>query len=121
MLAWQGLGIFSFGSVPYRNLAVLGGNSIMRGYYAGRYRDKKFLGTQVEYRFPVYKRFSGVTFASAGQVAGELSEISFSEFKFAGGAGLRFAVLPKEKLNLRLDVAHGNETINYYIVLSESF
>jgi hypothetical protein len=29
-------------------------------------------------------------------------------------------VLPKEKLNLRFDVAYGN-TINYYVVLAESF
>ena len=121
VLAVQGLGIFTFGDVPYRNLAVLGGNSMMRGYYAGRYRDKKFVGTQVEYRFPLHKRFSGVTFVSAGQVANQVSDISLSGFKLAGGMGLRFAVLPRENLNLRLDIAHGNETLNYYIVLSESF
>lgn len=94
---------------------------MMRGYYGGRYRDKKFLGSQVEYRFPIYKRFSGVTFGSAGQVADEMSDFGFSRFKFAAGLGLRFAVLPKENLNLRFDVAHGNETLNYYIVLAESF
>ena len=121
VLAIQGLGIFTFGDVPYRNLAVLGGNAMMRGYYAGRYRDKKFIGSQVEYRFPVHKRLSGATFASAGKVADELDEIDFSGIKLAAGLGLRFAVLPKEKLNLRFDIAHGNETLNYYVVLAESF
>ncbi len=119
-LAMQYLSTFTFGDVPYRSLAVLGGNSIMRGYYAGRYRDKKFLGAQLEYRFPIYWRFSGVTFASAGQVADHTSDISLSGFKYAAGTGLRFAVLPSEKLNLRLDVAYGN-SLNYYIVLAESF
>lgn len=121
VLAVQGLGIFTFGDVPYRNLAVLGGNSIMRGYYAGRYRDKKFIGSQVEYRFPVYKRLSGVTFASIGRVGSELSDFSFSDLKAAGGIGIRYSILPKENLNLRFDVARGNEAMNYYIVLAESF
>ena len=121
VLAIQGLGIFTFGDVPYRNLAVLGGNAIMRGYYGGRYRDKKFLGTQAEYRFPIYKRFAGVAFGSMGQVAGEMSDFGFSRFHYAAGAGLRFAVLPKENLNLRFDLAKGGEGLNYYIVLAESF
>ena len=94
---------------------------MMRGYYAGRYRDKKFIGSQVEYRFPLYRRLSGATFASAGQVADQVNEISFSGFKLAGGLGIRFAVLPKENLNLRFDIAHGNEALNYYVVLAESF
>lgn len=119
-LAMQYLSTFTFGDVPYRNLALLGGNAIMRGYYAGRYRDKKFLGAQVEYRFPIYWRIAGVTFASAGQVANEMNDFHFGGFKYAGGVGLRFAVLPSEKLNLRFDVAHG-ETLNYYIVLAEAF
>lgn len=119
-LGIQYLSTFTFGDVPYRNLAVLGGNAIMRGYYAGRYRDKKFLGMQVEYRFPIKWRFSGVGFASAGQVANDLSDFGFNQFKYAGGAGLRFAVLPSEKLNLRFDVAYGNQ-LNYYIVLAEAF
>ncbi len=121
VLAIQALGIFTFGDVPYRNLAVLGGNSMMRGYYSGRYRGKKFVGYQVEYRFPLYKRLSGVSFASAGQIASHMDEINFSGFKLGGGVGVRFSVLPKEKLNLRFDVARGNETLNYYIVLAESF
>ncbi len=119
-LAFQGLGTFTFGDVPYRSLAVLGGNTIMRGYYSGRFRDKKFIGSQLEYRFPIYWRIAGVGFTGIGQVADEFSDFGVDRFKVAVGAGLRVAVLTKEKLNLRLDVAHGNQ-INYYIVLAESF
>lgn len=117
---FQGLATFTFGNVPYRSLAVLGGNLMMRGYYAGRYRDKKFIGTQAEYRFPIYKRIGGVGFGGIGQVAEELNDLSIDKFKIAVGAGLRVSVLPKEKLNLRFDVAYGN-MINYYVVLAESF
>ncbi len=119
-LAFQGLGTFGFGNVPYRNLAVLGGNVIMRGYYSGRFRDKKFVGSQVEYRFPIYQRIAGVGFTAIGQVAQELQDFGIDRFKLATGAGLRVSVLPKEKLNLRFDVAYGNQ-INYYVVLAESF
>lgn len=119
MLAFQYYGLFTFGEVPYRNLAILGGNSMMRGYYGGRYRDKMFMGVQGEFRFPVYWRFGGAAFASAGQVAGETS-FNFSKIHYAAGAGVRFSVLPRENLNLRFDVAYGDK-VNYYIVLAESF
>jgi outer membrane protein assembly factor BamA len=120
VLAFQAYGLFTFGDVPYRNLAILGGNMMMRGYYGGRYRDKMFIGTQAEYRFPVYGRFGAATFVSAGQVADHGSQFNFSKLHYAAGAGVRFAVLPKENLNLRFDVAYGNN-VNYYIVLAESF
>ena len=120
ILAVQALGQFAFGDVPYRNLAVLGGSMMMRGYYGGRYRDKMFIGAQAEYRFPIYRRFGGVAFVSAGQVGGSLSEFNSSQFHYAGGGGIRFAVLRREKLNLRFDVAYGN-SVNYYVVLAESF
>jgi hypothetical protein len=121
--AVQLFGLYNFGNeIPYRNLGILGGNSMMRGFYAGRFRDKTFLGIQSEYRFPLKGRLGGVGFAGFGQVAKDIPELGFDRFKIAVGGGLRFAVLKKEKLNLRFDVATGNwQTPNYYIVLAESF
>ncbi len=122
ILALQSFNTFNFGNVPYRNLAILGGNNMMRGYFAGRYRDKKAITVQAEYRFPIEGRFAGVAFASAGEVASDFSDFSWERIKPAVGIGLRFAVLRQEKLNLRLDVATGNNgEVNYYIVLAESF
>jgi outer membrane protein assembly factor BamA len=120
VLAFQYYGLFTFGEVAYRNLAILGGNSMMRGYYAGRYRDKMFMGLQGEFRFPVYWRFGAVGFASAGQVADQFSTFNFKTIHYAVGGGIRFSVLPRENLNLRFDVAYGDK-VNYYVVLSESF
>jgi outer membrane protein assembly factor BamA len=121
--AIQTLGLFNFGNeVPYRNLGILGGNSMMRGFYAGRFRDKTFLGIQSEYRFHLKGRLGGVGFAGFGQVAKDIPEIGIDRFKIAVGGGLRFAILKKEKLNLRFDVATGSwQAPNYYIVLAESF
>lgn len=122
ILAIQSFNTFNFGNVPYRNLAILGGNNMMRGYYAGRYRDKMFMGAQVEYRFPIKGRFAGVAFGSVGQVASDFGNFNLERIKPAVGIGTRFGVLRQEKLNLRVDVAAGNGgEINYYIVLAESF
>ncbi len=116
------LGLFNFGDPPLRNLALLGSNNIMRGYFNGRFRDNHAWAAQVEYRFPIRGRFGGVAFAATGQVAHSLGEFGLSALKPAIGAGVRYAVLRKEKLNLRFDVGFGSKgSINYYIVLAESF
>lgn len=122
VLAIQSLSTFNFGDVPYRNLAILGGNSMMRGYYAGRFRDLKFTGIQAEYRFAIKGRVGAVAFAGAGEVAKDFEGFGFDKLKPSIGAGLRVAILKQDKLNLRLDVAGGNGgSLNYYIVLAESF
>jgi outer membrane protein assembly factor BamA len=122
IFAVQSFSTFNFGDTPYRNLAILGGNSMMRGYFAGRYRDQKFAGMQAEYRFPIKGRFGGVAFAGVGQVANSFGDFGFDKLKPSIGTGIRAAVLRKEKLNLRFDIAAGSGgTVNYYVVLAESF
>ncbi|MCA6381812.1 MAG: BamA/TamA family outer membrane protein [Cytophagales bacterium] len=122
IFAIQSFNTFNFGDTPYRNLAILGGNSMMRGYFAGRYRDQKFAGMQAEYRFPIKGRFGGVAFAGVGQVANSFGDFGFDKLKPSIGTGIRAAVLRKEKLNLRFDIAAGSGgTVNYYVVLAESF
>lgn len=36
-------------------------------------------------------------------------------------AGIRFLIDPEERLNLRLDIATGEETIKYYFKVAEAF
>lgn len=122
VLALQYYSYMTINDVPYRSLAVLGGNSIMRGYFGGRYRDKMFVGIQAEYRLPIFWRFGAVGFMSIGQVLGNLGNFSLSNFHLAFGPGLRVSLLPKEKLNLRIDLGI-TETFNFqpYISIAESF
>ena len=122
VLALQALGTFTFGDVPYRSLAALGGNSIMRGYYGGRYRDKMLIAVQAEYRFPLFWRFSGVGFVSFGQVMDKFSTFSMANFHTAFGPGVRIMLLRKEKLNLRFDLGVTEKlSIQPYVTLAESF
>jgi len=94
----------------------------MRGYFSGRFRDKMMNAIQVEYRLPIYWRFGAVGFAGVGIIANRFSDYSIDELKYSLGSGLRFAILPKEKLNIRFDVAWGNfNSFNYYLILAESF
>ncbi len=122
VLGFHMVNVFTFGEVPYRSLAVLGGMDIMRGYFSGRFRDKMMNAVQVEYRLPIYWRFGAVGFAGVGIIANRFSDYSIDELKYSLGSGLRFAILPKEKLNIRFDVAWGNfNSFNYYLILAESF
>jgi outer membrane protein assembly factor BamA len=108
--------------VPIRSLASFGGASRMRGYYEGRYKEQQLLIIQSEYRFPVYKKFSGVAFAGWGDVSDQFANYQLSQFKYSFGAGIRFALDKKEKLNLRIDYGFGQGRNNgFYLQLGEAF
>jgi len=106
---------------PFYRYAKMGGDSLMRGYYGGRYRDKYFMAFQAEYRLPVWWRFGLVTFAGLGDVAGDMRHINIYEFKYSAGAGLRFKISPKEGANLRADFAFGHGTTGFYFTANEAF
>ena len=109
--------------IPLRSLGSIGGANMMRGFYAGRYRDKQELIIQSEYRIPLKKRFSAVGFYSLGDVGNTIKDYSLSNIKYAYGAGLRIALNKSEKLNLRLDygIGQGNHNKGFYLQLGEAF
>jgi len=109
------------GTAPFHRMSLLGGDSIMRGYYKGRYRDRTILALQAEVRFPVWWRFSGVVFGGFGQVADGLGRLRFDGFKPAVGLGLRFLIAPKEGTNLRIDQAFGRKSSGFYFNAGEAF
>jgi outer membrane protein assembly factor BamA len=109
------------GDVPYYQLALLGGDELLRGYYLGRYRDEALAALEVEYRYPIFWRFSGVAFAGAGAVAGAFDELEGVPIRWGVGGGLRFAVNRREKLNLRLDAGIGPDTFGAYFTVGEAF
>ena len=108
------------GETPFLALAPLGGDSLMRGYYTGRYRDKVLLAGQAEYRLPLWWRFGLVAFAGAGGVANRLACLSAAALKLAYGLGFRFK-LNREGANLRLDFAQGKGTSGVYFTAGEAF
>ncbi|MFD2514954.1 BamA/TamA family outer membrane protein [Pontibacter locisalis] len=109
------------GTTPLYRLAPAGGDKILRGYARNRFLDQNFAGTQVEYRFPVYKRFGMTTFAGLGDVFDKPADVEFSTLKYSVGAGLRYALNVEQKLNIRADIGYGREGANFYIVIGEAF
>ncbi len=123
LLAMQ---LYSFSNtgdeIPIRSLASFGGASRMRGYYEGRYKDDQQVVFQTEYRFPLYKRLRGVVFGGTGTVSKDFLDFGVSDLKYSYGAGLRFALSKKEKLNLRVDYGIGQgKSSGFYIQLGEAF
>lgn len=123
-LALHTYGQFTFGNAPFNHLAQIGGESMMRGYYLGRFRDQHYLATQVEYRmlpFSFAKRFGAAVFAGTGSVFNDADPFHPNKLLLAGGAGLRFQLFPKKDVWLRFDLAFTNEGNGVYIFIGEAF
>ena len=126
VLAAQLLGQFNFGDVPFNQLAQMGGESIMRGYYYGRFRDNNQLAAQVEYRFlplpfSFTNRIGAAIFAGTGTVFNQLIDLNISNLTVSGGLGLRFLLFPKKDIWTRLDFAFTREGTGIYLFIGESF
>ncbi len=124
VLAWQVMGSFMNGSVPFNQLAQIGGDMMMRGYYQGRYRDRNLLAAQIEYRmlpFSFSRRIGGTLFAGVAGVAPALRAFEANEARFTAGAGLRYLLFPKKDIFLRFDVGFTEEGPGFYIFTGEAF
>lgn len=121
VLAFQGYGYFSSDNTPFTELALLGGPSIMRGYYQGRYRDNHLLALQAEYRLHIKGRVGMVAFAGVGDVDSGTPSVNLKHLKHSVGLGFRFTVIKSENMNLRFDYAFGRDSNNFYFGVSEAF
>lgn len=76
VLAARAYSIFGFGEIPVYDLAMLGGENLLRGTYRGRYRDRNLWATQFEYRSPLLWIFRFNVFSSLGRVASTISGLN---------------------------------------------
>lgn len=111
----------NFGTVPFLDMAKVGGDGMIRGYASNRFKDNHFIGAQIEYRFPLWWRFGMVVFSGVGDVYRTPSDIKLNTLKYTVGAGIRFAVNTKERLNVRFDYGFGRKSNAFYIMLTEAF
>ena len=124
VLAAQLYGQFTLGNAPFNMLSLMGGESLMRGYYLGRYRDKNLIAGQLEYRilpFKFSKRWGASAFMAAGQVYDENETFQFKNLLPTGGLGLRFLVFPEKDIYTRIDVAFTEEGRGIYFFIGEAF
>jgi len=121
VLALQALGIATSGEPPFDLYPQLGGESLLRGYFQGRYRDRSLVAFQGEYRLPLFWKFGAAGFVGVGQVAPDIGDFGLDRFWVSGGAGLRFLLAKREGLNIRADFAFGEGSSGFYLSLGEAF
>jgi len=109
------------GSVPFKDMADVGGAYTMRGYYTGYYRYKNLYALQTEYRFMINKYF-GLALWAGGCAASEEWHKPFRySIKPNAGIGLRVRINQKDKLNLRADFGVGKNQTGLYLDAAEAF
>ena len=121
VLAFQQSVRMTSGDVPFQRLPMLGGPNILRGFIQGRYRDKKAIFFQMEYRVPVVWRLSAAGFVGYGDVADKLSKFNLIDFKVTGGLGIRYRVNRKSGTNVRCDFGFAQGDFNVYFTIYEAF
>lgn len=92
------------GNPSWHMYAKMGGMERMRGYYEGRYRDKRLVETQLELRQKIYRRHGMVGWFGLGQVWGT-EHFRWHNTLYTFGVGYRFEF--KKGMNIRLDYGWG--------------
>lgn len=124
VLAWQVIGNFQTGDVPFNMLSQMGGDMMMRGLYQGRYRDKNMIAAQTEFRmlpFAFHKRLGASVFAGSAVVAPKIGSFALRNVRASAGFGLRYLLFPKKDIYLRLDVGFAKDGANFYVLNGEAF
>ena len=122
VIAVRGLGTFITGTPPFQALAMLGGSNVMRGYYAGRFRERQRYVLQGEYRLGFWKRMGLAAFADVGDVAHDVADFHFDQMRFAGGLGLRLLLSKSEGVTLRADFGTGDDgSSGMYLSILEAY
>lgn len=108
------------GDVPFQGQNVVGQDDI-RGYTSGKYRNNQVYTAQAEYRWRFYKKFGMVGFFGIASAVENMGDIFKSEVLPGAGVGLRYMMIPKERINIGIDVAAGKDDWGIYFRIAESF
>ncbi len=122
VLAFRGVAGINSGNPPFQMIYFTSSvGAFLRGYTQSRFMDKTVLTFEAEYRMPLVWRFGLVGFAGIGQVAPKISQMSVKEIKPSVGFGIRFALIPDQKVNVRIDMGVGKDDGSFNINLMEAF
>lgn len=112
---------FTAGTPSWHMYAKMGGMERMRGYYEGRYRDKRLVETQIELRQRIYRRHGIAAWIGCGQVWGT-EQFRWQNTLYSFGCGYRFEF--KKGMNIRLDYGwgvYGNQNLPWDRKRSSAF
>ena len=122
-LALQAVGRSVWGDAPFDQLAELGGDALLRGYFQGRFRDRTLVAVQAEYRGTVIGPLGFAAAAALGQVAPALRDLTGTGFHAAVGGGLRVLIDRAAGLAIRVDWATATDgsSSGLYFSAGEAF
>jgi len=110
------------GDAPFYALPSIGsGKNAFRGYTMGRYRDRVMTSAQAELRYHFEGRFAVTAFAGFGLVSPDAAGVFEAQVLPAGGLGLRYRLVRRYPLHMRLDSAWGRDGNLIYFGVGEAF
>lgn len=110
----------STGDVPFQGQNVVGQDDI-RGYSNGKHRNNQVFSIQAEYRWCFYKKLGMVGFFGLASAVEQIGDIPQETLLPGAGIGFRYMMIPKERINIGLDVAKGKDDWGIYFRIGESF
>jgi outer membrane protein assembly factor BamA len=116
------------GTLPYMILSATAydqtGRSA-RGYTQGRFRGNNLVYGEAEYRFPISKcggLLGGVLFANVTTANNPALSLNlFQSLRPSYGFGLRVKIDKYSRTNLAVDLGFGQQSIGFYLAVSETF
>ena len=118
VLALQSKLELSNGEIPLQKLSSLGNMNILRGFEEDKFTSENKVVTQIEYRYPIYKQWTGTVFAGLGEV---FQDFEVDELKKSWGLGLRYNLDKERGVNLRIDLAFNSGEGSFYLSVGEAF
>ncbi|VEB03445.1 outer membrane protein/protective antigen OMA87 [Klebsiella pneumoniae] len=119
VLAWEADGAFTQGEVPWSMMPLLGSDERMRGYYQGRYRDKKRRQRSAGISPAAHLAARDCRLGRSGNHGPSLSSLNNGRWLPSAGVGYRFEFKPR--VNVRLDYGIGNGSSGFYFQVGEAF
>jgi outer membrane protein assembly factor BamA len=105
--------------VPFYLMETLGGAKTLRGFDEYRFRDKRNLLLQVEYRWEIWAYIDMTVFVDAGKVFADMDDFDFQDLHTGYGFGLR--VHTPSGWRLRFDLARSVEGLKFHVSSGPSF
>lgn len=106
-------------ATPWIMWPSVGGSNRMRGYYYGRYTDRKMLSGQVEVRQQIYGPIGCSVWGGAAKVFPSFKTFKFNDILPNYGLGLRVAL--GDGTSLRIDYGFGRRSNELIININEAF
>jgi hypothetical protein len=115
--AFRVAGGISSGTPSYMYRYTLGGTDDLPGYLDNRFRGKKFYFQQTEFRYPIWKIFSGALMLGFG----DATDDRFTNPKLSYGAGIRIGLPPDWVSKVRIDFAWGRDEKGIFVDFGQTF